>query len=179
MDSRSQDAIDNAVHQSVSGLFEAYGYPVAPAAAPQTSSAAKECSDMAGVIGFCAEQLSGTVVVTTTEEVVLSTLPEGVSSPHSSDWLGELSNQLLGRLKNQLSEFGVVVQVSTPVVLVGPRLRVFGSALDGVRVYKFELAASEARPVTVMVELRAKDDLILERVANQVANALEGTELFF
>jgi CheY-specific phosphatase CheX len=160
-------------------LFEAYGAPVAPTAAPQTTSADEECSEMAGVIGFCAEQLRGTVVVTTTEKVVLSTLPRGVSTPESSDWLGELSNQLLGRLKNQLGDFGIILQVSTPVVLLGPKLRVFGSSLDGVRVYKFQLAASASQPVTVMVELRAKDDLMLERVANQVANAVEGTELFF
>jgi CheY-specific phosphatase CheX len=178
MDSQSQDAVDGAVHHAVSGLFEAYGYSVAPASPPQTTSADRECSDMAGVIGFCAEQVTGTIVISTTEEVVLGTLPAGIERPHSSDWLGELSNQLLGRLKNQLSEFGVVLQVSTPVVLVGPKLRVFGSALSGVRVYRFNLSAATARPVTIMVELQPKEGFRLERVA-QSSNVLEGTELFF
>lgn len=179
MDSQSQDAVDGAVHQAVSGLFEAYGYLVAPLAPPQTTSADRECSDMAGVIGFCSEQVNGTVVISTSEDVVLGTVPAGIERPHTSDWLGELSNQLLGRLKNQLSEFGIVLHVSTPVVLVGPKLRVFGSALSGVRVYRFNLQAATARPVTIMVELQAKDGFRLERMTTQSPNVLEGTELFF
>ena len=124
-------------------------------------------------------ELSGTLVVTTTEEVVLRTLPKDVEQPKPSDWLGELSNQLLGRLKNQLSQFGLKIQVSTPVVLMGPRLSVFGSSMAGVRVYRFRLDDTIDRSVVVMVELRPANGLRLERVEQTLEVALEGTELFF
>jgi hypothetical protein len=74
------------VQQSVSGLFEAYGYPVS-ALAPPTSSADKEFNDMGGVIVSAAEQVSGTVVVSTTEDVVVSTPLPGPNASHSSDWV--------------------------------------------------------------------------------------------
>lgn len=179
MDLRSQDAVDGAVVRAVRGLFEAYGHPVTSVAPPRTTNSPRECRDMAGVIGFCSEQMNGTVVVSTVEDVVLETVPAGVAQPKSRDWLGELSNQLMGRLKNQLGEFGVTLHVSTPVVLTGTRLCVFGSALAGVRVYGFTSTAANEAPVTVFVEWRLQDGLKLERIEQDSGNAQEGSELFF
>jgi len=40
-----------------------------------------------------------------------------------SDWMGELGNQLLGRLKNRLIGFGVVIDLGTPAVLYGVEIQ--------------------------------------------------------
>jgi CheY-specific phosphatase CheX len=179
MEPRTQKAMDGAVQEAVSGLFEAYGYPVVPLGPPDTVDSEKEYSEMAGVIGFCTEQLSGNLVISTSEAVVLSTVPAGVNRPQSSDWLGELSNQLLGRLKNQLRRFGVALQMSTPIVLVGPRLQIFGSAVSGVRAYRFGLAQGQTEPLVIMLDLQAQDDFRLEQVELKEEIIPEGGELFF
>merc|ERR1712146_853533 len=40
------------------------------------------------------------------------------------DWIGELANQLLGRLKNKLLSWNVEVALSTPVLVHGAQLSI-------------------------------------------------------
>lgn len=46
------------------------------------------------------------------------------SSADMQDWIGELANQLLGRLKNKLRPHGVLFTVATPLCMTGRDLRV-------------------------------------------------------
>lgn len=75
---------------------------------------------LCGVIGFTAMQMRGALVLATTNEPLERTSPAG--SPSHRDWICELANQLLGRVKNQLLNRGVEVYPSTPIALRGEHL---------------------------------------------------------
>ena len=97
-------------------LFRAYGVELAPA--PEGWI---ETDDLllSGVMGFVEEHLSGTCVLASPRDVLMATAPQGA---RPSDWVGELTNQLVGRLKSKLMAHGLTVAVSTPVVLAGLKL---------------------------------------------------------
>jgi CheY-specific phosphatase CheX len=72
-----------------------------------------------GVMGFVGDRLRGTLLLAAPKETILSTAPEDA---RPRDWVGELANQLVGRLKSKLMAHGVTIALSTPVVLSGVRL---------------------------------------------------------
>lgn len=96
-------------------LFSDYAVTV------QRSDAAEPGEDdnlhLCGIIGFTGEEMRGTLMLATTRE------PLGLSNPSGDvalrDWIAELTNQLLGRIKNQLLGYGVTLYLSTPIVLRG------------------------------------------------------------
>jgi hypothetical protein len=75
---------------------------------------------LCGIIGFTAKQLRGALVLATTREPLDRTNPD--ASPSHRDWICELANQLLGRVKNQMLSRGVEIFPSTPIALRGEHL---------------------------------------------------------
>ena len=114
----NQQIVDAIVVRSTEELFAAYEVKVAE----QVEPALDPGDDIlfAGIIGFTGKSMRGTLVLAPTR-----TLLE--RSHHGSpcefrDWAGELANQLLGRIKNQLRRYGVEVEVTTPVIVKGQYL---------------------------------------------------------
>lgn len=97
-------------------LFRAYGVELA--VAPEGWVETDELL-LSGVMGFVEEHLSGTCVLAAPKDALMATAPEGA---RPRDWVGELTNQLVGRLKSKLMGLGLTVAVSTPVVLAGIKL---------------------------------------------------------
>jgi hypothetical protein len=75
---------------------------------------------LCGIIGFTSKHLRGALVLATTREPLEQTNP--VADPSHRDWICELANQLLGRVKNQLLCRGIEVYPSTPIALRGEHL---------------------------------------------------------
>jgi hypothetical protein len=72
---------------------------------------------IAAVIGFGDSKFCASAILLASESAVIA-LSESV--PHNPvDWLGELANQLVGRLKNKLSQYGVLPSVGAPVTVFG------------------------------------------------------------
>lgn len=74
----------------------------------------------AAIVGFTEADIRGALTVTCTDSLLYKSYP--ASAPQWTnvdlrDWAGELGNQLLGRLKNQLSRRQLSLQVSTPVAM--------------------------------------------------------------
>jgi hypothetical protein len=69
------------------------------------------------MIGFSSNALSGSLLMALPNEILERTLPAPDSN--LADWGGELANQLLGRLKNQLLHYQVAINLSLPVVVTG------------------------------------------------------------
>ncbi|MEO6952086.1 MAG: hypothetical protein ABI321_09750 [Polyangia bacterium] len=107
-------------------LFAEYGVELTPHDGESPGSVS---DGVAGVIGFAGENIKGSLLLGTTSAVVRSTYPVSTANgaePGSSalvDWTSELSNQLLGRLKNRLLLHDVSFIMSTPVSLAGDHLR--------------------------------------------------------
>lgn len=73
------------------------------------------------VISFSGRRLRGTLVLAMTEDLPAKTSPLGTAVP-TRDWVGELSNQLLGRVKIELLRHGVEISLNLPAVLRGEHL---------------------------------------------------------
>ena len=71
---------------------------------------------LAGVMGFVSERLLGSCLLAGSHDVLMATAPKDA---RPRDWVGELANQLVGRLKSKLLGHGVTITMNTPVVLSG------------------------------------------------------------
>jgi CheY-specific phosphatase CheX len=73
-----------------------------------------------GVMGFIGEHIRGTCLLAAPTVTILASAPENA---RSRDWVGELANQLVGRLKSKLLARGTTIALTTPIVLSGVRLQ--------------------------------------------------------
>lgn len=90
-------------------------------------------AELAGMVGFTSESMRGTVMIASTFALFARSRPAAVrDQPVSAyvardwlylrDWASELTNQLVGRIKNRLVTYGVSLRVSTPTALSGSAL---------------------------------------------------------
>jgi hypothetical protein len=104
-------------------LFDCYGASVTPTS--DDSAPTLESSVMA-TIGFATEDGSrgNLVLVSTRELIAVVQPPDGDSHTDEvvCDILGELSNMLLGRLKNALLPRGVTLMLGTPTTAIALKL---------------------------------------------------------
>jgi hypothetical protein len=118
MESESISArCSNLAASSCIELFDAYGLPLA-----QGNDGWRESPEqlISGVMGFVGPRVRGTCLLAAEPAAVQATCPpEG----RMRDWVGELSNQLVGRLKKKMLSRGVEVALTTPIVLTGVRLQ--------------------------------------------------------
>lgn len=81
-------------------------------------------------IGFGGEGVRGTVTTLVSRAGARWLRPAGVHGGEDSfdcDVLGEITNMLVGRMKNQLLGHGVALQFGTPTVIIGRDVRVHAS----------------------------------------------------
>lgn len=151
-------------------LFEAYGVHLR--ANPVANPADLAEISMVGVIGFTSPQLRGTLVLATTDGPLAES--NRVMAP-ARDWIAELSNQLLGRLKNRLLAYGIEVQLSTPLSLRGNQLRLVthDQALEP------DTFTSATGHVAVWLDAELHPDLVLHRPSSAPEVQAEGETLLF
>jgi CheY-specific phosphatase CheX len=97
-------------------LMAAYGLGLTRIDEPWTES---ENEVFSGVMGFVGDTVRGSCLLAAPETAVLAAAPH---SAKARDWVGELANQLVGRVKTKLLAHGVTIALTTPVVLRGVRL---------------------------------------------------------
>ena len=98
-------------------LFGAYGVHLAP---DGSSWGTTNEPLLSGVIGFVGARVRGTCLLASTEPPITASCPPG---GRPRDWVGELTNQLMGRLKSKLVARELAVELSTPIVLSGVRIQ--------------------------------------------------------
>lgn len=99
-----------------SELFGAYGVKLAET---RKAWGAPDERLLSGSMGFVGRQVRGTCLLATTEKSLSASCP---TQGKLRDWIGELTNQFVGRLKTKLLAAGVEVFVTTPIVLSGVRI---------------------------------------------------------
>lgn len=95
------------------------------------------------VLSFHGDNAEGSIGLAVNEEFLVQShpVPEILSNTNTDeleDWLGELLNRIVGRLKAHLSHQGVDVGMGTPVVLRGASLMVRPQADTRVCAYAFK-----------------------------------------
>jgi hypothetical protein len=108
----TRTAFDAAV-----SLFQAYAVSVEPAGFDVYRKNPR--LTLLSVVGFAGRELSGSLVLGSTTEPLLQSNPS--HAPHR-DWIGELANQLLGRVKNKIARQGIEIYAVPPAVVSGDHL---------------------------------------------------------
>jgi hypothetical protein len=164
---RISNAIEDMVTSACAELFAAYDVPLT--AADRDVWAALNEPLLSGVMGFVSPQLRGTCVLACEQGPVSKSCPSG---GRPRDWIGELANQLVGRLKTKLLGRDIEIGLSTPVVLQGIRLMPLPRAALEPAVYQ-----SPSGMVLVWVEVEVADGFSLPPARNP--NVGETGELMF
>jgi hypothetical protein len=166
MDNRQ--TLENLLVECASALFSAYNRPLTYGGATTSGS---ETFVLSGVIGFAGSDMRGTLLLAMTSGLLEDLSP---SSASMRDWIAELSNQLLGRIKNQLLRYRTEIYATTPSVLRGELLTPLPrSALPG---HRFESPLGAA---CIWLDAEIRDGFSLGTpIAGDVAPA-EGESLFF
>lgn len=117
--------ISEQFQTAISDLFECY-----TGVKPQITKHENEIKDseLSALVTLCDEQIKATASITTSADSAesLADFPV-VCTP---DWLGELANQLGGRLKNKLNTFGIQPVLSTPTSIQGRALKLNSTGDD-------------------------------------------------
>ncbi len=103
-------------------LLRLYGLNVAPLS-PDAARPAIEGRDVIALVPFEGGILGGKLLLAGAPEVLVATLPfqpEGTPPQEMLlDWAGELSNQILGRVKERLVRRGADMDVGVPIAFPG------------------------------------------------------------
>ncbi len=107
-----------------------------------TGDAPEPEQGLVAVIGFSGDVMRGVLGVTAPAEAIAETHPlagqvEELCDEQLYDWIAELSNQLLGRIKGELMGYGVTLWLASPVVLRGVSIRIMSQPEVGVQKYTF------------------------------------------
>jgi len=118
MTARNTQNLDRLVAENCLKLFADYKLDI-QVREPGNSISAEQFL-LCGIIGFTSKHMRGALVLATTREPLERTNP--AANPSHRDWICELANQLLGRVKNQMLCRGVAIFASTPIALRGEHL---------------------------------------------------------
>lgn len=163
-----QAAVEAFAADACRMLFQAYGVEIIDLD-PNTASGDKLL--LSAVIGFTGPGLRGTFILASTEMALRDSNPTNGSL---RDWMAELANQLVGRVKNSLLRAGAEVYVTTPVVMRGEHL----APLPRFVLQPQAFIAKDRGKVFLWVEVEAAPDFSLSRTPGPPP-VEEGTTLFF
>lgn len=137
--------LDRIVNRCVEDLFAAYNIGLTPMPPPDPI----DSSDYTymGLIGFTGESMRGTLLLAPAALAISNAAWQ--TRQELRDWVGELANQLLGRIKNQLLRYGVEIYLTMPITIRGTHLAPVSRG--ELRPYAFDAA-----PGTVAVWLDAE-----------------------
>lgn len=133
--------LDEIVDAAAHGLFETVGLPLGQVR--EASGRTLQDDDVASSIGFTAPTLHGAATLVTRRDIVARSWPAELGQPSDRDvcdWAGELVNQLLGRVKNALVTRGVVLDQSTPTVVVGRQVHRSPASTTVARTFLYDVS---------------------------------------
>lgn len=148
-------------------LFRAYGIDLRPEQHALQSDDRMLC----GVIGFVGTGLRGSCMLVGHDALIMESCPDG---GHCRDWIGELTNQLAGRVKAKLLKYGVEVALSTPVGISG--VAVHPLPRNELKPSGFSAAK---RSLLVWVEMDSEPGFVLVESAKPEPGRAEGEIVLF
>lgn len=165
---------DGLVLDVTRALFESYGVKLDLDGSP--ADTILRSVKLISTIGFSSEALGGSLLLAVTDDLLHKTLPAADAS--LADWCGELANQLLGRLKNQLLKYDVVVNLALPVVVSGGEFKLTGRRRPHARDVGF-VSGSGRVFIHTEAELCANAKLVRQPEAAVAASLDEGEFVLF
>lgn len=174
--------VHGLVTDSAMELFSDSGVDACPVAFDETAHRIGGHT-LVAVIGYAGDTIKGSVVMMTTREVAVALQPadiRGSDTPNDDvlrDQMGELTNQLLGRLKNKLLAGGVCIQLATPTTAVGTEVRLGAQTCDSM----WQTLVTEQGPVVVRFDAKFAPAFLLGEIreASAVGLMSEGDMMLF
>lgn len=171
----AKDVLREAVTAAAEGLFAHYDVSIEPAEAQSYCIAA--------LCGYSSDEVRGSLGIAGTDDFASRFYTQAMGSPptpeQEDDWIAEMSNQLLGRVKTHLLRHEVTLSLATPGVLRGIELRLGGS--HGFSLHEAAFTC-EFGQFCVWLDARHHPELLLEPLVEHVQDddmALEGDMLLF
>lgn len=135
----------------------------------------------ASVIGYSGDFMKGSLVITCDKRLLHKSHPNHamgmpVGDQDILDWVGEMANQLLGRVKNKLATCGVKCTMGTPTTVTGQSMQVTPPK-DGFAIPL--VYTGDANDFLVYFLFVADQSLELKAVAATNATATEGDSFLF
>jgi CheY-specific phosphatase CheX len=126
----SKQTLDQLLTDCTLKLFESNEYPLNPTGACSDDGPGLAGDSIAAVVGYVADNLRGALAIIGAPKVVSASRPLAIKAltptpdqEEVRDWAGELSNQLLGRVKSQLLRRGITFELATPITIFANELR--------------------------------------------------------
>jgi CheY-specific phosphatase CheX len=149
---REKATFDAILTTATVELFASSGVTIAPSPNAPTL-------DRVAVIGFGGGGLRGSLGLGVSNEVLEKLALPGrePGARLHDDWLAEMSNQLLGRVKNRLLRRGVTIAIALPMVLRGLRVEIVGA---GKELWSYPFDSSEGS-ICVWLDVLADPEFTL------------------
>jgi CheY-specific phosphatase CheX len=110
-DSSVATLLTNLAHEACIGLFEAYGVDLQ---ATEWDAMPRGPLTLTSIVGFGGEAIQGSCILAANARAIEATKQVDVPL---GDWVAELGNQLVGRIRNRLLSHGVEVYQTSTVVI--------------------------------------------------------------
>jgi hypothetical protein len=174
---RTLTILDSIIRESTLSLFSVYGIELFQTA----NLPAGHDHTFATSVGFTNPILPGILAMTMDRELVVQSRPaelqaKAPSEKELDDWVGELCNQLLGRIKNQLLHYEIVLKVSIPSTVRGQWLR---RALIGASISRKMSYIKGSSSVCVYFDAKTPKSLDLKPLPGRAGIASEGQLTLF
>jgi hypothetical protein len=115
--SAPRQVLDVILQSCTVELFHALGVALAPVARAWTASAPREHFELVGACAFSDPKANGTLVLSLEDSVYALFPHPALTSRAKQDFLRELTNQLIGRIKNRLLQFSLTLRTGLPSVV--------------------------------------------------------------
>lgn len=172
----ARQILDITVQCCTVELFRAHGVVVAPAGtSTKTGPEGRGHFDPIGVVTFSNAKASGVLMLSLAEPVYGLLSPPVAAAGHAqNDALRELTNQLIGRIKNRLMQFQLVLRIGLPSTMREQGLRRQLAASPPLGSYAFRTLRGE-----VLVTLNGNFTNDALNYSGQVQIAKEGELITF
>lgn len=165
---RVSSVIDGIIGEVCKNLFEAYGVKLE---AVERTMEEEQSLVLCGVLGFAGSAMRGSLLLAGTKTPFEQSRPvEG----EMRDWVGELANQLVGRLKSRLLQRGVDIALSTPIVIQGEHIAPLPRQILQPAIFR-----AHDGLVAVWVDVETTPDFTLGEPIPIEAPSEDGEALFF
>jgi hypothetical protein len=169
----SSSIVDTIVQGATVDLFRIYGVAVAPVPRAKRPSLAPP-EGFCGTITFSGKGFTGSLTLFVPAAILSLTKAGVVQALHPRDWIRELTNQLMGRIKTRLLHLQVTLQTGLPSAmdrrLIDPRRSPSGTVL----IYEFRTIREE-----VMVTLEGTFDESALKYSGGANPGSEGDVIIF
>jgi CheY-specific phosphatase CheX len=177
MNSESLAILDAIISEATHSLFEVSGMKLISG----ENLPADHDHTFAATIGFTNPRFRGMLVLTTDRHMVTRSRPTELqantpSEKELDDWVGELVNQLIGRIKNQLIRHHIDMELSIPSVVRGRWLR---RALPDASISRQMIFVHDIGSVYICFDAMVPEELELEEGADASEGVTEGEVTLF